>query len=44
MIDAEWLNKAVESIKSGFVNKIEKDNIVIYKCGKIIRIDIKENK
>lgn len=41
MIDVEWLSKAIETIKSGFVNKVEKDNIVIYKCGKIIRIDIK---
>lgn len=41
MINAEWLNKALESIKMGLCDKLEKDNITVYRCGKIIRIDIK---
>ena len=41
MINAEWLNKALESIKSGLCDKLEKDNITVYRCGKVIRIDIK---
>lgn len=41
MIDAEWLNKAIDAIKSGLCNKLEKDNITVYACGKIIRIDVK---
>ena len=43
IIDINWLNRAIKTIKDGVANKIEKDNIVVYKCGKIIRIDIKEN-
>lgn len=41
MIDIEWLKKAIDVIKSGVANKLEKDNIVIYKVKEIIRIDIK---
>lgn len=40
-IDNKWLNTMIELIKDGTINKAEKDNITIYKCGKIIRIDIK---
>lgn len=42
-IDIEWINKAIDVIQSGIANKLEKGNIIIYRCGKIIRIDIKEN-
>lgn len=41
MLDAEWILKAVETVKSGFVDKLEKDGVMVYRCGKIIRIDIK---
>ena len=41
-LNAEWLVKAVETIESGLCNKLEKDNITVYRCGRIIRIDIKE--
>lgn len=41
MINAEWLVKAVQTIESGLCDKLEKDNITVYRCGKIIRIDIK---
>jgi hypothetical protein len=41
MINAEWIIKAVETIKSGLCDKLEKDNIIVYRCGKIIRVDIK---
>ena len=30
MINAEWIIKAVETIKSGLCNKLEKDNIIVY--------------
>lgn len=40
-MDTEWLIKAVDLIKSGFAASLTKDNIIVYKCGKIIRIDIK---
>lgn len=39
---AEWIVKAVETIKSGVADKLEKDNIKIYRVVNIIRIDIKE--
>ena len=44
---AEWIVKAIETIKSGIADKLEKDDVKVY-CvpssnGKaIIRIDIKE--
>lgn len=41
MINAEWIIKAVETIKSGLCDKLEKDNILVYRYGKIIRVDIK---
>lgn len=40
-INADWIVKAIAVIESGVANKLEKENITIYKCGKIIRIDIK---
>lgn len=40
-MDSEWIIKAVNIVKSGLCNKLEKDNIVVYKAGTIIRIDIK---
>ena len=40
-LNGDWIAKAVETIKSGICDKLEKDNITIYRCGKIIRIDIK---
>ena len=41
MINAEWIIKAVEIIKSGLCDKLEKDNIIVYRCATIIRVDIK---
>lgn len=43
MIDINWLNRVIKTIKDGVANKIEKDNIVVYKVKNIIRIDVKEN-
>ena len=43
-MDTEWLRKALEAITSGICDKLEKDNIKVYKVGAgLIRIDIKEN-
>lgn len=42
-MDAEWIVKAVEAIKSGFVDKLEKDCVTVYRCGKVIRVDIKND-
>lgn len=41
-MNAEWLVKAVETIKSGIADKLTKDNITVYRVGTIIRVDIKE--
>lgn len=40
-LDAEWLERAVEAIKGGLADKLERGNATVYKCGKIIRVDIK---
>jgi len=40
-MDMIWLEKAIDTIKSGIADKLEKGNVTVYKCGKIIRIDIK---
>ena len=39
---AEWIVKAVETIKSGVADKLEKDNVKVYRVVNVIRIDIKE--
>lgn len=40
-MDTEWLAKAIDTIKSGIADKLEKDNIKVYRVGEIIRVDIK---
>lgn len=39
---AEWIVKAIETIRNGVADKLEKNNVKVYQCGNIIRIDIKE--
>lgn len=39
---AEWIVKAIETIKSGVADKLEKDNVKVYRVVNVIRIDIKE--
>ena len=41
-INSKWIVQAVNAIKSGLAQKLEKDGVTVYSCGKIIRIDIKE--
>ena len=41
MIDSKWLNAAIDTIRKGIADKLEKDGVTVYRCGKIIRIDIK---
>lgn len=36
-----WLIQAIELIANGTVDRLEKGNVIVYKCGKIIRIDVK---
>lgn len=43
MIDMKWLQKAINTVKSGIANRLSKDNVTIYRVGNIIRIDIKED-
>lgn len=40
-IDWNKIQKAVEVIKSGICDRCDIGNIIVYNCGKIIRIDIK---
>lgn len=42
-LTTEWIIQAIEVIKTGIANRLDKDNVTVYRCGKIIRIDIKEN-
>lgn len=42
-INSKWIIQAINAIKSGLCQKLEKDGVLVYQCGKIIRIDIKEN-
>ena len=39
---AEWLAKAIETIRQGVCDKLTKDNIMVYRVKNVIRIDIKE--
>ena len=39
-INFSQLSKAIETIKSGSANRVDINNIKIYKCGTIIRIDM----
>lgn len=40
----QWIEESVAIIKKGLTNKIESPDgkIKVYKCGSVIRIDIKE--
>lgn len=43
-IDAEWIVRAIKAIETSFCKKLENGNVIVYDCGKIIRIDIKKEK
>lgn len=40
-MNAEWILKAVEIIKSGVADKLSNKNITVYRVNEIVRIDIK---
>lgn len=40
-IDWNKIQKAIDVIKSGICNRCDIDNVIVYKCGTIIRIDVK---
>lgn len=42
-MNTNWLEKAVETIRSGIADKLSKDNVTVYRVKNIIRIDIKED-
>lgn len=42
-MDMKWLQKAIDTIRSGIADKLSKDNITVYRVKNIIRIDIKED-
>lgn len=41
-IDWNKIQKAIEVIKSGICDRFDIGNIIVYKCGTIIRIDVKD--
>lgn len=43
-MDMEWLQRALDTIRSGVVDKLSKGNVMVYRVKNVIRIDIKENK
>ena len=43
-MDIEWLEKALETIRSGICDRLTKGNVTVYRVKNIIRIDIKEEK
>lgn len=40
-IDWNKIQKAIDIIKSGICDRCDIDTVVVYKCGTIIRIDVK---
>lgn len=40
-LTADWIIEAVKIIKNGIAQKLEKNGVTVYACGKVIRIDIK---
>lgn len=44
VLDFGWMQKAIEAIEMGITNRIDSPDgkTKIYKCGSVIRIDIKE--
>lgn len=40
-MDIVWMAQAIESIRSGLADKLQKGNVTIYRVKNIIRIDIK---
>lgn len=40
-INGDWLEQAITAIENGLASKLEKDNIIVYRCGTVIRIDVK---
>ena len=41
-VNSKWMVQAINAIKNGLAQKLEKDGVTVYSCGKVIRIDIKE--
>ena len=41
IINTEWLNAAINTIRAGIADKLTKGNITVYRVLNIIRIDIK---
>lgn len=40
-IDWNKIQKAIDVIKSGICNRCDIGDVIVYKCGTIIRIDVK---
>lgn len=40
-IDWNKIQKAIDVIESGVCDRCDIDNVTVYKCGTIIRIDVK---
>lgn len=38
---ANWIIQAVGLVANGMADRLEKGDVIVYKCGKIVRIDVK---
>lgn len=43
MINVEWLEKAIRTIRNGIADKLILENVTVYRVKNIIRIDIRED-
>lgn len=41
-MDMIWVQKSIQTICNGIADKLNKDNVTVYRVKNIIRIDIKE--
>ena len=40
--DRTWLEEAIATISKGVADKLVRDNVTVYRVGKLVRIDIKD--
>lgn len=38
-----WLKKAVTLVSNGIADKLSKEGVTVYRVGKMVRVDIKDN-
>lgn len=41
MINGNWIAEAINIIRSGMAQRLDRDGVTVYACGNIVRIDVK---